>query len=79
MNKNRLGEEHKVKISKNNSLTSRAGFCLSSEAPGSQEGWASSSTGRKPQQDLGAGESHLGPHFGPSMIHTKAAPGEGVV
>lgn len=30
MNKNRLGEEHQVKISKNNSLTSRAGFCLPS-------------------------------------------------
>lgn len=41
MNKNRLGEEHPVKISKNNSLTSRAGFCLpsaSQRSPGKPGG-----------------------------------------
>lgn len=78
MNKNRLGEEHQVKISKNNSLTSRAGFCLpsaSQRSPGKPGGlgelqrWKETSA-----KNLGAGEICLSS----SVIHTETAPGERV-
>lgn len=82
MNKNRLGEEHPVKISKNNSLTSRAGFCLpsaSQRSPGKPGGLGELQRCKETSAKSGGRrKKHLGAGSNPGMIPTKTPPESGV-
>lgn len=76
-----MGKNIQLKLVRTIASLPERGFvfpALPSEAPGSREGWASSSAGRKPRQNLGAGEKRLGAGSDRGVIHTKTPPGSGV-
>lgn len=76
-----MGKNIQLKLVRTIASLPERGFvfpALPSEAPGSREGWASSSPGRKPRQNLGAGEKLLNAGSDPGMIHTKTPPERGL-
>lgn len=75
-----MGKNIQLKLVRTIASLPERGFvfpALPSEAPGSREGWASSSAGRKPRQNLGAAEKRLNAGSDPGVIHTKTPPERG--